>query len=133
MASIYKEVLIEVPAEDLWAALRDAGNVQRLFRGVVVDARLEGDARTVTFAAGQVVRERIVAIDDERRRIAYAVVRDGLVHHNASMQVFADSEGRSQFVWISDFLPDELAASIYPLVEQGAAAIKRTLESQDAT
>ncbi len=130
MASIYKEVLIEAPAEDLWAALRDVGNVHRLFRGVLTDSRLEGDTRIVTFAGGQVVRERIVAIDDERRRVAYAVVRDGLTHHSASMQVFADGDGRSRFVWVSDFLPDDLAASIGPLVEQGAAAIKRTLDGQ---
>jgi uncharacterized protein YndB with AHSA1/START domain len=130
MASIYKEVLIEASPEDLWAALRDVGNVHHLFRGVLADARLEGDARIVTFAGGQVVRERIIAIDDERHRIAYAVVRDGLAHHNASMQVFADGERRSRFVWVSDFLPDGAEASIRPLVEQGSAAIKRTLEGQ---
>jgi uncharacterized protein YndB with AHSA1/START domain len=132
MASIHKEVLIAAPAEELWAALRDAGNVHRLFPGVLADAWLEGDTRVVAFAAGQVVRERIVAIDDERRRIAYAAVRDGLTHHSASMQVFVDGDGRSRFVWISDFLPDELAAAIRPLVEQGAAAIKQTLEGPEA-
>ena len=99
---------------------------------MLADAWLEGDTRVVTFAAGQVVRERIVAIDDERRRIAYAAVRDGLTHHSASMQVFVDGDGRSRFVWISDFLPDELAAAIRPLVEQGAAAIKQTLEGPEA-
>ena len=130
MASIHKEVLIEVGAEDLWAALRDVGTVHHLFRGVLTNARLEGETRVVTFAGGQVVRERIVAIDDERHRVAYAVVRDEPTHHSASMQVFADGEGRSRFVWISDFLPDDLAASIRPLVEQGAAAIKQTLEGQ---
>ena len=130
MASIYEEVLIGTHAEDLWAVLRDAGNVHRLFRGVLTDARLEGDCRVVTFAEGQVVRERIVTIDDERRRIVYAVIRDGLTHHSASMQVFADDDGRSRFVWISDFLPDDVAASIRVLVEQGATAIKRSVEQQ---
>lgn len=84
----------------------------------------------VTFADGHVVRERIVAIDDERRRLAYAAVREGLIHHSASMQVFADSDGCSRFVWITDVLPDELTASIRPLVDQGTAALKRTLEDQ---
>ncbi|MBV9750272.1 MAG: SRPBCC family protein [Acetobacteraceae bacterium] len=130
MASIYKEVLIEANPDALWAALRDVGNVHRLFPGVLTNARLEGDTRVVTFAGGQVARERIVALDDERRRVAYGVVRDGLVHHSASMQVFADGAGCSSFVWISDFLPDDLMAAIRPRVEQGAAAIKRAMEDQ---
>src|SRR6059058_4610539 len=100
MASTYQEVLIETRADDLWSALRDVGNVHQLFRGVLTDARVEGDTRVVTFADGQVVRERIVTIDDERRRVAYAAMRDGLTHHSASMQVIADGVGRSRFVWI---------------------------------
>jgi carbon monoxide dehydrogenase subunit G len=128
MASIHKEALIAAPAEDVWAALRDVGNAHRLLRGVLADARLEGDSRIVVFVDGTAVRERIVTVDDERRRVAYAVLRDGVVHHNASMQVFADGADSSRFVWISDFLPDVLAASFGPLIEQGTAAAKRTLE-----
>ena len=131
MASIHKEVRVAAPAEEVWAALRDVANPHRLFRGVLADARLEGDTRVVTFADGLAVRERIVAVDDERRRVAYAVLREGLVHHSASMQVFAEGAGSSRFVWISDFLPDGLAASFGPLIDQGAAAMKRALEGSD--
>jgi carbon monoxide dehydrogenase subunit G len=128
MASIHKEAPIAAPAEKVWAALRDVGNAHRLFRGVLVDARREGDCRFVTFADGSLVRERIVSIDDERRRVAYAVLREGVIHHSASMQVFPEAEGSSRFVWISDFLPDDLAASFAPLIEGGTAAMKRALE-----
>ncbi|MBD0272822.1 MAG: SRPBCC family protein [Acetobacteraceae bacterium] len=131
MASIHKEVPIAAPAEEVWAALREVANVHRLFPGVLVDARLEGNTRVVSFANGLVVRERIIAVDEERRRVAYAVLRDGLVHHSASMQVFAEGRVGSRFVWISDFLPDDLAASFGPLIDQGAAALKRALEDPD--
>jgi uncharacterized protein YndB with AHSA1/START domain len=128
MASIHKETAIAAPAEAVWAALRDVGNAHLLFRGVLVDARLEGDSRLVTFADGTIVMERIVAVDDEARRLAYSAVREGLAHHSASMQVFPESAESSRFVWISDVLPDEVAAAIGLLVDQGAAAAKRTLE-----
>jgi carbon monoxide dehydrogenase subunit G len=128
MASIYKEALVAAPAEAVWAALRDVANVHRLFRGVLVDARLQGDSRIVTFANGLVVRERIVTIDDERRRPVYAVVAEGFAHHSASMQVIAEAQASSRFVWISDFLPDDLGERIGPLIDQGTAAMKRTLE-----
>jgi hypothetical protein len=89
MASIRKEILIEARPENVWAAVRDVGAVhQRLVPGVLVDARLDGDARVVTFASGAVARELLVDVDDKARRFAYEVVEGPLraTHHNASMQ-----------------------------------------------
>jgi hypothetical protein len=103
---------------------------QRLAPGFVVDARLEGDSRVVTFGNGAVVRELIVDVDDEVRRLAYAAVGGRTTHHNSSMQVFADGSDRSRLVWITDMLPNDLAASISKLVEQGAAAMKQALEEE---
>jgi hypothetical protein len=97
MASIRKEILIEAPAEHVWDAVRDVGAVhKRLGPGFLVDAVMDGDARVVTFANGLVARERIVDIDDDARRIVWAVVGSPrLTHHNASMQVFADGDRRT--------------------------------------
>ena len=85
-------------------------------------------ARTVTFANGLVLRELIVDVDDEARRLVYAAVGGRATHHNASMQVFADGEGRSRVVWITDVLPNDVVGPIGALVEQGARAMKLTLE-----
>lgn len=133
MAAIYKEIMIEARPEDVWAAVRDVGAVHlRLAPGLVTDARLEGESRVVTFASGLVVRELIVALDDGLRRFSYAAVGGRATHHNASMQVFAEGEGRTRLLWITDILPHELAAPVGALVEQGADALKRALEGQAA-
>ncbi len=133
MASIRKEILIKAQPNDVWAAIRDVGAVhRRLVPGLVVDTRLEGDARLVTFANGAVVRELIVDIDDESRRFVYAAVGGQSKHHNASMQVFGEGEGETRLVWITDLLPNEVAGSIGALVEQGASIIKQTLEHRVA-
>ena len=132
MASIRQEILIEATPEQVWAAVRDVGAVHlRLVPGQVVDTRLEGDSRILTFANGAVVRELIVAVDDEARRLAYAVVegRMPLVHHHASLQVFADGAGRSRLVWITDVLPHTLAGEVRLRVERGAAIMKQALEA----
>jgi len=130
MASIHKEILILASPEDVWAAIRDVGAVhQRLAPGFVIDTRLDGDARIVTFANGAVVRELFVDIDDDARRLAYAAVGGRTTHHNASMQVFAVGEDQSRLVWITDLLPNEAAPVIRELVERGAATMKRTLEA----
>lgn len=129
MASIRKEIAVDAPADHVWSAIRDIGGVHsRLAQGFAIDTRLDGDARVVTFANGAVVRERIVDIDDAARRLAYAVVEWRATHHHASFQVFADGEQRSRIVWIADLLPDDLADLVDGMMEQGCAAITRTLE-----
>lgn len=133
MASIHKEILIQARPQDVWAAIRDVGAVhQRLAPGFVVDTYLDGEARVVTFANGAVVRELIVAIDDEARRLAYTAVGGQSTHHHASLQVFAAGENVSRLVWITDLLPNEVAPVIRELVERGAATMKQTLEAQTA-
>ena len=70
MASIHKDIPIDAHPNDVWAAVRDFGNPhQRLVPGFVLDARLDGEARIVSFANGTVARELLVDCDDARRRL----------------------------------------------------------------
>lgn len=128
MARIEKEIQLHASAEDVWAALRDVGALHhRLVPGFVVDTRLEEGARVVTFANGMVVRELIVDLDDEARRLVWSARGARLTHHNASAQVFPAGEGRSRLVWIADLLPDELADDIRAMMDQAAAVMSKTL------
>jgi hypothetical protein len=131
MACIHKEILLAAQPEDVWAAIRDVGEVhRRLAPGFVVDCRLEegGGARFVTFANGLVARELIVDIDDEVRRLVWAVVGGRPTHHNGSLQVFAEAGRRSRVVWIADLLPHDLAGPIGGMMEHGMRAMQQTLE-----
>jgi hypothetical protein len=129
MASIRKEMVVEAPPGHVWDAIRDVGAVhRRLAPGFVVDTRIDGDARIVTFGNGLVARELIVDIGEESRRLVWAVVGGRLTHHNASLQVLAEGEGSSRLVWIADLLPDALGPTIAGMIEQGMDAMKQTLE-----
>jgi carbon monoxide dehydrogenase subunit G len=131
MASIRKEILVDARPEHVWDVLRDVGALHtRLVPGFVVDTRLEEGARIVTFGNGMVARELIVDIDDEARRLVWAVVGGRFTHHNASVQVFVDGEGGSRLVWIADLLPDEIAGDIRTMIDQAARVMKPTLERQ---
>src|SRR5712672_2944089 len=108
MPSIRKEIITSASANEVWSALRDVGALHtRLVPGFVVDTRLEPGARIVTFANGMVVREPIVDINDETRRIVWSAENDQLTHYNASAQVFTDGNGRTKVVWIADLLPND--------------------------
>src|SRR4029450_576796 len=113
MASIHKEIAIERSKEFVWDAIRDVGAIhKRLVPGFVVDCKLEGDARIVTFANGMTVRELIVDVDDCTCRHAWSARGGTLPHPNASLQVFAEGNDRSRVVWIADLLPHEAAGSV---------------------
>jgi carbon monoxide dehydrogenase subunit G len=128
MASIRKEILLEVGPELVWDVIRDVGAVhERFARGFVVDTMLEGDARVVTFANGFVAREQIVEVDDAAKRLVYSASGGRLSHHNASFQAFADGARGTRLVWIADLLPNEAAGVIEGMMEQGVEAIKKTI------
>ncbi len=133
MASIHKDIPIDAHPDEVWAAVRDFGAVHtRLAPGFVLDARLDGDARIVTFANGNVARELLVDCDDIRRRLVYAIANERVSHYSASVQVLADGEARSRLIWIIDVLPNDIAPYIDAQMDLGALAVQNTLRSSAA-
>jgi carbon monoxide dehydrogenase subunit G len=133
MASVRKEISIHARPEQVWDAIRDVGALHtRLVPGFVMDCRLEGNTRVVTFANGIVVREVIVDVNEGSRRLVWSAQGGRLTHHNASVQVFAEGGERSRVVWIADLLPNEMAPAIEGMIEQGTIAMKSSLERDDA-
>jgi uncharacterized protein YndB with AHSA1/START domain len=129
MASIRKEILIDARPEDVWDALRDWGAIhERLVPGFVVDARLDGEDRIVTFFNGAVLREILIDLDEEARRLVWSVVDGPYTHHNGAAQVFAEGEDGSRFVWTADLLPDATAPVTGEMMEKGIGVVKETLE-----
>ena len=130
MASIQREIPINAHPDNVWAAVRDFGAVhQRLAPGFVIDARLEGDARIVTFHNGTVARELLVDCDDARRRLVYAIVNERVSHYNASVQVFADGQTQARLSWVVDVLPNEIAPYIAGQMDLAVLAMQNKLGS----
>ena len=128
MASIRKEIPIDARADEVWDAVRDFGALHtRLVPGFVVDTRLEGDARIVTFGNGTVARELLVDCDEGRRRLVYAIHSERMTQHSASVQVFADGKARCRLVWTVDVLPHEIAPYIGGQMDQAALAMQAAL------
>jgi len=136
MATVQREIEIARGGSFVWDAIRDVGAIhRRLVPGFVVDCKLEGDSRTVTFANGMVVREVIVTVDDATCRHAWSARGEPFTHHNASIQVFPEGVAKCRLVWIADLLPNEVADSVDKMMLQGLNVMKRTLEAspgQDA-
>jgi hypothetical protein len=131
MASIHKEIQVQRSLDAVWNAIRDVGAIhKRLVPGFVVDCRLEGDSRHLTFGNGMTIREIIVDVDDQRCRHSWSARGEPFTHHNASIQVFAEGDNACRLVWIADVMPHEIAGTIAAMMQQGLSTMKATLEGR---
>jgi hypothetical protein len=73
-----------------------------------------------------VVRELIVDLDDDARRLVWSARSERLNHHNASLQVFDGDAGGARIVWLADLLPNEAAGIVEGMIRQGMDSMQRT-------
>jgi hypothetical protein len=131
MASIHKDIPIAAPAHEVWDAVRDFGALHtRLVPGFVLDTKLDGDVRIVSFANGTTAREQLVDCDDARRRLVYAIASERFTQHSASVQIIADGETRCRMLWTADMLPHEIASYVSGQMDKGAAAVQQAFGKQ---
>jgi hypothetical protein len=129
MGSVIKEIRINASPETVWGMISDfAEGPLQLGPGVFTECQLEEpDVRALTFADGTVARERLIARDEQARRIVWGWVGDEVAHDNTSMQVFADGETGTRLVWIHDTLPDELTGWLSTAMDQMAPVFQQVL------
>jgi carbon monoxide dehydrogenase subunit G len=127
MASLHRDISIDASPDSVWNIVRDFGAVQKLAPGFVIEARLDGDARIVTFANGNVAREVLVDCNEARRRLVYAISNERVQHYNASVEIIADGADNSRLIWTVDVLPHEIAPYIESQMEQAARAMRQAL------
>lgn len=132
MATVSVDTFVDVPADQAWEAIADVGAVhERLLPGRVAAVELDGDVRILTMPNGARVRELIIAVDHELRRMAYSVIEGQampLTYHHAAFQV-VEAAGRTRIIWTTDVLPHTLAAAVQARVERGILEMKTVLET----
>ena len=130
MPTIRSELKTRAPASEVWSAIRDVGALHtRLVPGFVADTKLEPGARVVTFVDGRVLREPIVALDDEARRLVWTAESERVRHYNAALQVSELADGLTSVVWTADYLPDDIGGFLSKAIEASMAAMQRSLEA----
>src|SRR5262245_34661973 len=128
MSTLHREILIDAPAAAVWDAVRDVGRPDvRLAPGFVTDATFDGHVRTITFKGGHVAREHIVTVDEERQRVAYAILDGTFEHYHGTMQVVPAEDESCRLDWTIDLRPEEAAPVVAALFEEGVSTMQRTL------
>ncbi|MFC5382057.1 SRPBCC family protein [Aquipuribacter nitratireducens] len=128
MSSIVRTIPVTVPAEAAWLRLADVGAVNRLLT-FLGDVTVDGDTRTCALGDLGTLREIILSVDEENRRVAYTIVEAPLpfTHHSAAFHLQADGAGGTVLSWTTDFLPAELRPQVEALVDQGVQSLTEAL------
>jgi hypothetical protein len=127
MATLERRIPVANGAAPVWQKLRAFDQVHtRVAPGFLTDLTMDEGDRIVTFFNGMVARERLVTLDDDNRRLVYAVVDGRPSHYNAAVQVFPDGDG-SRVVWTIDLLPEELAPAIGAMMDAAAKVMGKAL------
>ena len=110
MASIYYAAKVDVPEDVAWDYLDRFTRAEVLPFSSSVAGRREGEYRVVTMPGGQEIWERNVTVNPVRRRASYTIQGlNGAEHHHAEMRVDVGTDGTVTLVWLTDYLPHELA------------------------
>jgi hypothetical protein len=129
MGTIRSELKTAAKASDVWSAVRDIGALHtRLVPGFVVDTKLEPGGRVVTFVNGVTLREPIVSLDDDARRLVWTHEGGRARHYNGALEVSELPDGLTSVVWTADFLPDDVHDYFSQAIDAGMAAMQRSLD-----
>lgn len=128
MASVRRELTISAKPDYVWSAIRDVGALSRVAPRVVKESRMEGEVRVLTYDNGIVLREWIVDIDDDQRRLVVTSTGGRISHFQSAVQVFPAGAQFSRVVWICDFLPHALAPVVQDIIDRATTAAKGVLE-----
>ncbi|GAA3954743.1 SRPBCC family protein [Gordonia caeni] len=134
MATVSVEKDFPAAAEVVWSALERTGDVADWIPSLR-KSWMEGDVRHVEFADGSPARERIVALDGDRRTYTYTYV-DGplpLERYESTVRVHPAGEGACRVTWSADFaagspaVEQELAVSIEGMYGDALAGLAAQL------
>lgn len=99
-----------------------------------IDLHVAASARSTGSAIrdyGAVVDELVLRVDDALRRLAYSVQCAPGRFHAASLESVVDGDG-CRLLWTADALTTDRARRLRGMMEEGARAMKATLEANAA-
>lgn len=127
MAGITKTIPAAAGSKVAWKKISDIGAVDKLV-DMIASCSLDGDVRTCTLPDGQTIKERVITVDEDVKRVVYTVTEGPLPmeFHCASVQV-VEEDNQTNVVWIVDVKPDELAAPLSEMMDGAAQSMAAIL------
>lgn len=127
MTTISKVIEIDAPASAVWEKISDTGKISNLI-GFLASSVQTGNSRICTLEGGGEIKEKIVSVDHDLRRVMYSITESPLnmEFHSASMQV-VEAGGKTKLSWVVDLLPESARDQMAPMIDGSCADMSKTL------
>lgn len=132
MTAVKLELPVNTPAADVWSVIGRFDSLAEWHPGVTTCVGGTNDkgqiTRTITYANGQVVVERLVKHDDAVRSYTYVVESGRMpVRDLLGQLTVAGNDGQARIFWTADFepvagIPAERAVAIIESIVRGPEA-----------
>ena len=112
MTRASSKTTINAPADAIWQVIGDFGAACRYLAGVVnctVEGKGVGALRTLTYADGTTIVERLEAVDEVAHRLSYALLTDTPFRNCLTTATVRDlGQGECEVAWAATFEADGL-------------------------
>ncbi len=129
MATVRRQIIIDRPADDVYAVFADPLTIVDWFPGVA-GATLDGTLRTITTESGLPMAEEIVTNDSIQRRFQYRLAPGFIEDHLGTIDVFDLGDGRSLVSYATDCEPAALALMIGGATGNALKEVRRQIEQE---
>lgn len=130
MAKVYVSAVIDRPVDQVWATIRDFGDLagwNPAFRESIIEGDLPADRagckRKLTLEDGAVIREELRAFSDEERSCTYSILESPFPIENyvSTLRLLPVTDGGRTFAeWSAEFdVPPENEEEICGVVANG--------------
>jgi Polyketide cyclase / dehydrase and lipid transport len=127
VATIRREIIIDRPADTVWAVVGDPVSIADWFPGIIA-ATVDGATRIITTESGLALPETIVTNDAVIRRFQYRLDLPIVRHHLGTIDVFDLGDGRSLVAYSTDCDPEAMALVIGGATGNALHELRRRLE-----
>jgi hypothetical protein len=127
-ASVRRERVIEVPADQAWAIVGRPDLLHHWFPGII-DCEVDGTTRTITLGSGVRLPEDILTNDALQRRFQYRISGGLFKEHLATLDVVAVDDRRCLVTYSSDADPATMAIVLGGATNGALDELARQLEA----
>jgi hypothetical protein len=121
------KIILGAPADAIWQVVGDFGAACRYLAGVVnctVEGEGAGALRTLTYADGGTIVERLEALDHVAHRLSYALLSDTPFRNCLTTMELRDlGQGQCEVTWAATFEADGLPECEAQEMLEGALAL----------
>jgi hypothetical protein len=126
--SARRQVLVDVPADRVWALVSRPELIHLWFPGMVA-CQVDGDQRVITLASGIPLMETIINNDPIQRRFQYRLNGGIFSEHLGTIDVHEIEPGRSLVVYSSDVSPAAMSLVLGGATQAALLELRRQLEA----